>query len=155
MSQPAPAQSELLLRFSRRSMMAMLFVVIALGAVGLTLIVSPEGAVGKQANLMSWLIPVGIVILVAALQTSLHRQRWDPRSPEVKAIMRDEWRQTNMNRATRAAMIVALVAQWPLALTFGFLTKLPPPRMAMAMAASTMTLGLTTLIALFLFFDRE
>ena len=148
-------RSELLLRFSRRSMIVLLFVVVVLGAVALGLMLSPAGAVGDRANLVSWLMPVAIVIIVSALQTSLRGQRWDPHSAEVKAIMQDEWRRANMARASRAALVAVLITQWPLALIFGFLTPLSPPRMAMAMAASTMTLGLVTMISLFLFFDRE
>lgn len=155
MADIASNRSELFLRFSRRSMVVLLFIVIVLGAVALAMMLSPARAVGNPANLVSWLIPVAIVIIASALQTTLRGQRWDPSSPEVQAIMQDEFRRANMARASRAAMIAMLIAQWPLALLLGFLTQLPPPRIAMAMAASTMTLGLVTLISLFLFFDRE
>ena len=60
-----------------------------------------------------------------------------------------------MHRASRVALIVVLMAQYPLVLLFEFVMQLPPPRGAFAMAASTITLGLATLMALFLFFDRE
>jgi hypothetical protein len=86
---------------------------------------------------------------------SLRRRRWAPDAPEVKAAMQDEWRRTNMDRASRTALIVVLIAQWPLGIVFGFLAQLPPPRAALAMAAATITLGLATLITLFLFFNRE
>ena len=155
MADNASNRAELLLRFSRRSMIVLLFVVVVLGGVALSLMLSPAGAVGNRANLASWLMPVAIVIIVGALQTSLRGQRWDPSSPEVKAILQDEWRQANIARASRAALIAVLILQWPLALALGFLARLSPPRMAMAMAASTMTLGLVTLISLLLYFDRE
>lgn len=135
-------------------MIALLVIVIVLGATVVALTLSPEGAVSRSTARGFWLIPVSIVIFVA-LQTSLRGRRWTPDAPEVKAIMQDEWRQTNMARASRAALIVVLVAQWPLGLLFGFLLLLPPPRCASAMAASSITLGLATLIALFLLFDRE
>jgi hypothetical protein len=82
-------------------------------------------------------------------------RRWDPPSPEAKAILNDELRQTSLNRASRAALIVVLIAQLPLGLVFGMLAQLPAARTAMAMAEATITLGMATLISLFLFFDRE
>ena len=154
MNESTEHPSELFLRFSRRSMIAMLLVVGVLGSTGLSLMLSPRGAVGDPANLAWWLAPVVIAALVA-IGVSLGRRRWDPDSPEVSVIMQDEWRRTNMNRAFRGALIVILVAEWPLAVGLGMTTQIEPQRVAMAMAAATITLGLGTLIALFLFFDRE
>jgi len=134
-------------------MIALLVVVVVLGATALSLMLSPAGAVRSPANLVWWLLPVAIALLVA-VPMSLRRRRWAPDAPEVKAAMHDEWRRTNRDRASRSALIVVLIAQWPLGLIFGFLT-LPAPRVAFAMAAATITLGLATWIMLFLNFDRE
>jgi RsiW-degrading membrane proteinase PrsW (M82 family) len=155
MVETASSRSEILLQFSRRSMFVLLFVVIVMGAVALGFTLSPEGEAGNRWQPLSWLLPVAITIVAAGLNTSLRGQRWDPSSPEVKTIMQDEWRRANIARASRAALIGVLLAQWPLALIFGFLMRLSPSRMAMTMAASTMTLGLVILISLFLYFDRE
>ena len=154
MAEAASNRSEILLQYSRRSLVVLLFVVIFLGAVAFRLILSPAPN-GKVDQLLSWLTPIAIVMVTVALQASLRGQHWDPRSPEVKIVMQDEWRRANMARASRAALVAVLVVQWPLALTLGYLTRLSPSRLAMTMAASTMTLGLVTLISLFLFFDRE
>jgi hypothetical protein len=104
---------------------------------------------------MMWLIPVAMVIVVGAVQTSLKGRRWDPKSPEVRTVMEDEWRRASMDRASRIALIVVVAAQWPLAMLLGFVATLPADRTAMAMAAASMTLGLLTLIALFLAFERQ
>jgi hypothetical protein len=146
---------EIFERFSRRSMVTLLFVVAILGGTALALILSPAGAVGRSAARASWLIPVAIVIAVAAAQSSLKGRRWNAASPEVAAIMQDEWRRTNMDRASRFSLIVVLAAQWPLGILIGVMGGVPSMRTAMAMAAASMTLGLMTLIALFLFFGRE
>ena len=146
---------EVFQRFSRRSMVALLFVIAILGGTALALILSPQGAVGRAANRMMWLIPVAIVIVVAAVQTSLKGARWDPKSAEVKTVMEDEWRRASMDRASRIALIVVVAAQWPLAMLLGFVAALPAHRTAMAMAAASMTVGLVTLIALFLAFERQ
>lgn len=136
-------------------MIALLFVIAILGGTGLALILSPDGSVGRSAARAAWLIPIAMAIVVAAIQTSLKGRRWNPDSPEVKTILQDEFRRTNMDRAARISLIVVLAAQWPLGLTIAFLSGLPAERTAMAMAAASVTLGLLTLIALFLFFDRE
>lgn len=135
-------------------MAILLVIILLLGATGIALTISPEGAVARSSARAAWFIPIAIAI-IAGVQTSFGRRRWDPKSEEVKLILEDEWRRTNMARATRAALVTVLVAQTPLAWTFGFLTQLPPPRLAFAMAISTITLGLATVLALFLIFDRD
>ncbi|HEX7704988.1 MAG TPA: hypothetical protein VF701_00870 [Thermoanaerobaculia bacterium] len=142
-------------QFSRRSLIATLFVVAILGGTGLALILSPEGAVARSSARAAWLFPLVIVFVVVALQASMNKRRWNPASPEVKALMQDEWRRLNLDRASRYALIVVLAAQWPLGLLIGFISGLPTVRAAMAMAAASITLGLITFLTLFLFFDRE
>jgi hypothetical protein len=146
---------EALQRFSRRSLITVLFVVAILGGTGLALILSPEGAVSRSQARAAWLIPVAIVIAVVALQSSLQSRRWNPASPEVKTIMQDEWRRASLDRASRISLIVVLAAQWPFGLAIGMLSGLPVVRASMAMAAASVTLGLLTLIMLFLYFDRD
>ncbi len=66
--------------------------------------------------------------------------------------MDDEWRRMNLNRAMRFAFTGVLILQVPLGLT---LAHLPALRAVMAMATATTTVGMATLISLFLYFDRE
>lgn len=153
MEEPLVDRSERFLHFSQRSLVALLVVVVVLGATALSLMLSPPGAVASSANLAWWLLPVAIAALVA-VPMSLQRRRWTEDAPEVKAVMQDEWRRMNRDRASRSSLIVVLVAQWPLGLAFGFL-DLPQPRVAFAMAAATITLGLVTWITLFLYLDRD
>jgi hypothetical protein len=155
MEKPNEDSLEILERFSRRSMVTLFFVVAVLGGTALAVIISPEGAVGRSAARGAWLVPMAIVIAVAVTQSSLKGRRWNPASPEVAAIMQDEWRRTTLDRAFRFSLIAVLAAQWPLGLLIGIFGGLPALRTAMAMAAASMTLGLMTLIALFLFFGRE
>lgn len=154
MEQPIKNRSEQALRFSRHYLIALLIVVVVLGATGLSLMLSPPGAVRNHENLVWWLTPVVLAVTVALL-ISLRRRRWPSDSPEVRAVAQDEWRRKNADRASRTALIVVLAAQWPLGLILGFLQRLPPARAAMAMATSTITIGLLTMIGLFLIFDRE
>lgn len=153
MTESTDHPTELFLRSSRRSMAALLVIVLLLGAAALSLMLSPTHAVFRVASQAS-LAAVGIVSLVT-LWMVLARRRFAPDSAEVKVVMEDEWRRTNILRASRAALIAVLIAQYPLVLLFGFGMDLPAPRGAFAMAAATITLGLGMLLALFLYFDRE
>lgn len=156
MTIPNEDRSEVLVRFHRRSLAGLMVLTLVLGALGLALALSPAGAVRQPASLLWWLLPV-VIAFFSRLLTSMGGPRIDPQSPEVKAVIQDEWRHNNMLRAARAALIVVLVGQWPLGLVLGFLTspQLTPVRVASAMAAATIMLGIVTTITLFLYFDRE
>lgn len=139
-------------QFSRRSLIATLIIVLSLGVVGIALAVSPYG---EWQRTVSWMVPIAIVLTGASLRATLRGQNWDPRSDEVRRVMTDEWRRANMDRATRYAFATTLVAIWPVSLLFGYLSELPTPRAAIAIAAATMTVAITTLLASFLILDRE
>jgi hypothetical protein len=99
------------------------------------------------------LLPIAIAIGVVTLQrTTLRGDRWDPKSPEVQAVLQDEWRRASMDRAIRVAFFVILIAQIPIGL---LVAPLPSLRAVMAMATTTLTLGMATFLALFLFFSRQ
>jgi hypothetical protein len=154
MNEHANHPSDVFLRFSRRSMLATLIVVAILGGTTLTLMLAPQGAIGRASNLGWWLIPV-LVAAAIAVQTSVRRRRWSGDARAVEMVMQDELRRTNMDRAFRIALIATLGLQWPLAIAVSTIAWLNGERAAMIMAASTITVGLLTLIASFLLFDRE
>ncbi|HUP64340.1 MAG TPA: hypothetical protein VM557_03570 [Thermoanaerobaculia bacterium] len=145
--------AELFLRFSRRSVIALLATVILLGGAALSLMLSPSRAFFETASKVS-LVAVAVALLVTIL-VALHRRRWPASSPAVQVVMDDEMRRASVLRASRAALITVLLAQYPLVLLFGFFMELPAPRGAFAMGAATVTLGLITLLSLFLYFDRD
>ena len=155
MTEPTDNSSESLVRFSRLSMSTLLVIVLVLGATTLAMTLWAESAASRFMAQASWVFPVATVILGIALRATLRGRRFDPRSPEAKAILNDELRQVSLNRASRAALIVVLIAQLPLGLLLGMLAQLPAARTALAMAEATITLGMATFISLFLFFDRE
>ena len=70
-------------------------------------------------------------------------------------VLDEELRRTNLYRASRLALIATLAIQWPMAIAFSAIRWLPAERMAMVMAASTITFGLITLVTSFLVFDRD
>ncbi len=157
-----PTRSELVLMHTRRSMMIVLLLVLALGFWSLAMALSPDGTVSRSLERASWLLPFGIVVAVVVLGSSQRKHGFNPDSPEVKAVMNDELRRSSLDRARFIAFLVVLIAQIPLALLFsqtalglGLRADLPAFRAVMAMAISTITLGMTVFIVSFLIFDRE
>jgi hypothetical protein len=152
MIDPIEDPSERFLRFHRRKMIALLIVGVAVGAIGLALMLTPTGPAWRSISRAS-LVPIAIAVVVV-VQLMARTRRWAPDSPEVRRASDDEWQRTVMDQASRTALIVVLIAQWPLALMLGFL-EFPPPRASMAMAMATITVGLATQLGLSLYLDRE
>lgn len=145
------SRQELYLRYSRRSMLLVLALVLVLGA--LSLVTALQPALGSAwAVRAGWALAVAIVLSIGFLQRTLRGGRWNPNAPEVRAIMHDEWRGAAMDRAMRFTLVTVLAAQVPLGLAFA---HLPGLRAAMAMAAATTTLGVAALVTLFLYFGRD
>jgi hypothetical protein len=151
MPEPRESRSERYLRFSQRSMVLVLCLVLTLGALGLAMALRPE--VGSRWMVRAgWMLPIAIPLAFGVLQRTLRGDRWRPDAPEARAILQDEWRRTNLDRALRVAFVVVLAAQVPLGLA---VAHLPTVRAVMAMAVATSVLGMATFLALFLFFGRE
>jgi hypothetical protein len=151
MTQQTLSRSERYQRYSSRGMLVLLILVLAIGAIFIAVSVSPNGLIAAWLPRVSTIIPIAIAMIGVALHSTLRGDRWDPRSPEARMVLQDEWRQTNLSRAMRIAFVAVVAVQVPLALWLG---RLPSQRAVMAMAVITMTLAMATLIALFLFFER-
>jgi Ca2+/Na+ antiporter len=152
--QDAGTSHELLVRVSRRAMFTLLTIVVLLGSATLGATLWPDGVAARWLPQISWLVPVLCAAVYLVFLKSLRGRRWDPRSAEVRAVMEDELRQASLNRAARVALLAVLLAQLPLGLLLT-LSNLPVLRLLMAMAVSTMLLGMATFITVFLFLDRE
>jgi hypothetical protein len=151
MNAAASPRAERYLRYSHRGMVVILVLVIAVGAAFLALALNPDGTVARLMPRLALSAPIAIALIAGALQWTLRGDRWDPAAPEARAVLDDEWRKVNLARAARWALGVVLSAQVPLALWLG---GLPAPRGVLAQAVATMTLGIATLLGLFLFFQR-
>jgi hypothetical protein len=149
---PVEDQTELLLRASRQALFVVLVMVLVLGTTLLANAIWPGNAIAEWPARLPWLIPVSAVAITLALRMQLRGRKWDPNAPEVKAIEQDEFRKANLDRARKASLIIVLIAQLPFA--FAFL-RLSTFHALMAMATSTITLGMASMIAFFLFFDRD
>ncbi len=142
-------QTESILRLARRNLFIVLLLILLLGGTLLSNVFQPDSPFSRWPSELPWLLPVGMVILFT---TSMARVRWDPQSPEVRAILSDEWRRLNLHRAMRIAFFIVLIAQVPQ--TFLFM-QLPVLRALMGMATATITLAMSAFLALFLIFDRD
>ena len=139
------------LRYTHRGMVVLLILVVLIGATFATISIRPDGVIAIWLPRLSVDVPIAIALIGVALQATLRGDRWDPRSPEARVVLQDEWRQANLARAMRFAFVAVVAIQVPLALWLG---RLPSQRAVMAMAVLTMTLAMATFIALFLFFER-
>lgn len=155
MTDSAITRTETFLRSTRRNMIATLVAMILVGVTMLLITLTPGGAAWRTASLGSLALVITATILI--LQVTLSRRRWSAALPEVQIAEADEWRRNVVMRASRATMVTMLCAEWPLAMLIGFLApaQYNPPRVAMAMAGATITLGVVTQLALILHLDRD
>jgi Na+/H+ antiporter NhaC len=143
-------RTELFLRISRRSLVALLVLVLFFAATLIAHVVRPGSLLADWASRMPWLLPVAIVAVFAMFIAPLRRS-FRANDPAVEAVVNDEFRQANLARAQRVALVVVLVAQIPLAI---FLSGLSAAAAVTVMGVATITIALATFIIAFLFADR-
>ncbi|MBI2213131.1 MAG: hypothetical protein HYU52_05740 [Acidobacteria bacterium] len=148
----SPERIELLLRLSRRGLMVVLAMLVIAGSTILAHLIRPGTPLADWPSRLPWLIPLSIVFMVAIIIAPGGKLRWRGDGPEELAILQDELRLANLARAQRFALFAVLLSQIPLAL---LLSGLPSASAVMAMAVSSVTLGVVTLIASFLVLDTE
>ena len=146
-----PDRAEMLLRSSRRSLTIVLALVLLMAATVIAHVLRPGSLLADWASRMPWLLPVAIAGLFVFFIARLPRP-FRPDHPDVKRILNDEFRQANLARAQRAALVTVLVAQIPLAVLVSGLTVTSAVTI---MAVATGTVAMTTLITSFLYFDRD
>ena len=153
MQDTALRPTERYLRFTDRSMLALLFFTVALGGGCLSMAIWPDNLVARLIGYAPWVVAIAITVIGLGIRkATLGTTRWSSADAEADAVLNDEFRRMSMDRAVRVAFGIVMVAQIPLGL---LLFQLPSFRAVMAMAAATVTLGLATLIAVFLYFHRE
>jgi drug/metabolite transporter (DMT)-like permease len=151
-SEPRADRAELVLRTSRRALVVVLAAVLLVAATLIAHALRPGSLLADWSSKVPWLFPVAMVAVFVILNAPLLRRQLRPDSPEMRAMLEDEFRHANLARAQRLALIVVLVAQVPLAILVSGLATEPA---VTVMAVASVTLAMTTLIASFLFFDRE
>lgn len=151
MANQKPNQTDLLVNYSRRSLWVAVAVLAMLGSYAVLINLYPESAAAALAERMFMLLPIALVIVIAALRSSLKGVSADPQAPAMKAVMGDELRQHSLNRACRNGFFAVLFAQPLLALLVG-VTYLPYP--AVLMASATALVGVGVVLGSMLAYDR-
>ncbi len=142
------------LRMSRRALVVVLIGVLIAAATLIAHALRPGSLLSDWPSKAPWLIPVAIVIF-GAISAVKHRGRASATEAKnvMQAVLDDEFRQVNLSRAQRFALVVVLLAQIPLAALS--LSRLTTAAAATVMAVATTTLGIAAMIVSFLLFDRE
>src|SRR5947199_3833972 len=94
--------------FSRRSLLVLLIAFLWLAATCVAVAFFPESIVARWPIRAPWLFPVAMIGGWAALRATLRGHRWDP---QIAKVMKDEFRQSNMLRAQRAAFFTVMLLQ--------------------------------------------
>lgn len=145
----SPDRIERVLAASRRGLMIVLAMVLIAAATLLAHALRPESLLANWPARAPWMVPVAIVVLAAAMGTSQRKMR---DSGELQTVLEDEFRQANLARAQRLALVTVIAAQVPLSLLA--LSDLGTAAAVSVMAVTTVTAGMVTLIVSFLYFDR-
>ena len=144
--------SDRFLQHTRRKLTALLLATVLVGAASFAVVLS-SGATAER-----WAVPTALLLTSVAIlilvQLVAEGRKWRSGSPAVEAVRRDEWLRSNMDRATRGALALVLVAQFPLAILIGYAGGLAQPQGPILMAALTFVIGVTSKIGLFLWFER-
>jgi len=144
-----PDRIELLLRASRRSLFVLLALILLIAATIIAHVLRPGSLLADWSARAPWLLPVAIVAIFGIVVAPMRRRLGDA---EMKTLRDDEFRQANLGRAQRVALIAALVAQIPLAVLASGLTAAAAVTI---MGVATVTVATATLITSFLYFERD
>lgn len=146
-----PHQTDALVAFSRRGLWAALALLLALGAYALIVNLYPDGEAAALAQRFAALLPVLIIIAVAAVRSSLKGVSSNPRSPAMKSMLSDELRQHSLRLAYRYGFFALLFAQPVLALLLAWADASQP---VMLMACATALTGVLVVVGSLLVHDR-
>lgn len=151
MSSTTSERTELVIRYGRRSLALALAWLGMMGTCLALQVFDAEGPFTGMSNNLLKGLPIALPIAVAALQASLKGKGFNSKDPDVRAVLEDEFRRANLNKAFRCAFFTVFVLQVPLGLAAW---NLPSHVALYFMGGFTVLLGVMALLAFFLFFDR-
>ncbi|MES2019450.1 MAG: hypothetical protein V4484_23410 [Pseudomonadota bacterium] len=143
--------SELLVNYSRLSLYLALALLVALGTYAVLVLAFPNSSAAAMGHRLFVLLPILVVISLAALRSSLHGVRPHPRNAAMRALRKDELRAHSLSRAYRNGLIAVLLAQ-PLLVFVLSAVALPYP--LVPMAGATLLVGVATVLCSLLAYDR-
>lgn len=151
MSSDIANESELLEKASHRGLWFALILLLALGAYAVIINIFPASDAASLAGRAAGLLPIAIIVALAAMRSSLKGASTNPNSKAMKALLNDELRQQSLARAYRNALIATLLAQPLLA---WLLNLAPLPQPVVLMASLSVLVGVATVLGSMLAYDR-
>lgn len=137
-------------RFARHGLWAALVLIVLLGVDGLLLNVQPAGPASHYFGKAMLLLPLAIVLAVAALRSS-NGARIGTSSAAARVVRDDELRQLALQRAFRGGFLAMLLCQ-PAALAW--FAWAPLAHEAAIMAVTTVLAGVVVFLGSLLLHDR-
>jgi hypothetical protein len=147
-----PPSVDDVLHYARGVLRATLAVLVVLAGGVLYLALSGQGRWLPLLSRLAQMAPLAIVLLIAVLQQRRRNLGADARSQAWQGMLNDEFRQHNLGRASRTALLAVLLLQMPLAL---LLDALVPTSPLVLQALLTMLGGAIVFLGSFLYFDRD
>jgi hypothetical protein len=146
---PDEAETEILVRYARRSLWNTLVVVLLFGGAAALSLASPESHAFSH---LATALPMIILFAYAAVRkASAKGARTDLSASAIKALLNDELRQYSMKLAYRNGFFAVLLAQPLLALAPTWIKFAYPVSF---MACVTIVIGVVTMMASLLYYDR-
>jgi hypothetical protein len=145
-------RTEMFLRYLRRLQYVVLAGMIPMLFYGILTAWDNEARFERYQFALLILCPIILTLGVLWLQLSLKGNRYSLKDPDVKAIIKDEYRRLSFDRSLRVAFLVVMVVQIPLA---RLLSLRPSADSLYHMATFTFFIGFISLIAAFLVFERD
>jgi len=142
----------MLLRVNRRALAVILLLNVFLGATVMALALWPDTWLGQWPLRFPLLFPIAVLLAFSWLRFLGGGRNFRPDAAEVTVVLNDDLRRANLLRAQRIALVLILSAQVPLGLLF---MRVPTTRAVIGMGGTTIALGVSAVLLLFLFFDRE
>jgi hypothetical protein len=143
--------SDLLVRYSRLSLYFALALLLLLGTYAVLIHAFPDSGAAAMAHRLAIMLPIAIVIALAALRSSLHGVRAHPRKADMKVVLDDELRGQALNRAYRNGLVAVLLVQ-PVLVLIMSAADLPFP--LVPMASATVLIGVAAVLCSLIVYDR-
>ena len=151
MTSDIPTESDALVAYSRLGRWTALTLLLALGACAVVVNVFPDGQLSELANRLFLILPIAIVIALAAMRSGLRGARTNAHGGAMKAVLNDELRQQSLNLSYRNGVVAVLLAQPLLAYLLTFASS----AYALAlMAGATLFTGVVVVLSSLLVYDR-
>lgn len=144
-------QTDLLARYSRLGLYFALVLLLLLGTYAVLIHAFPDSSAAALAHRLAILLPIAIIIALAALRSSLHGVSANPRSAAMKALRNDELRALALNKAYRNGLVAVLLVQPVLVLALSAAELAYP---LVPMASATVLIAVAAVICSLIVYDR-